>query len=50
MSELRPRHESSQEFKDLMEGMDIPCDLVVPAKPPDWLDKDAFFRGQGPML
>lgn len=30
----------------LAEGIDVPCNLSVPAKPPDWLDKDKYNRGR----
>ena len=46
MKRLKSLDEPSDEFKELIEGMDIPCDLVIPKQPPEWLDKDAFFRGQ----
>ena len=36
----------SNEFKQMMEGIDIPSNLQVPDQPPVWLDKEAFFRGQ----
>ncbi len=36
----------SEEFKEIVEGMEILCDLHVPKEPPVWLDKDSFFRGQ----
>jgi hypothetical protein len=46
MGELKLDERMSDEFKHLIDGMDIPCDLVVPKTPPVWLDQDAFFRGQ----
>ena len=46
MVELKFEKEASDEFQDLVEGMDIPCDLVIPKSRPVWLDESAFFRGQ----
>lgn len=46
MANLKIFQEPCKEFKDLIEGMDIPCDLTIPKEPPKWLDKEAFFRGQ----
>lgn len=36
----------SDQFQEIVEGIDIPCNLQVPEQPPDWLDKEAFCRGQ----
>ena len=38
--------EPSSELVDFMEGMHILCDLQVPEKPPDWLDKDKYMLGR----
>ena len=38
--------EPSSELVDFMEGMHIPCDLQVPEKPPDWLDKEKYMLGR----
>ena len=46
MAKLKVLYEPSEEFKELIESMDVPCDLVVPKVPPEWLDKEAFGRGQ----
>lgn len=38
--------EPSAELEDFMQGMDEECDLKVPEKPPDWLDKDKYMLGR----
>ena len=30
-------------LKDLAEGIDIPCELRIPAEPPPWLDKGPYL-------
>ena len=34
------------ELEELAEGMEIPCGLKVPSQPPEWLDKDKYYRGR----
>ena len=36
----------SELLKELAEGIDIPCQLKIPEKPPEWLDKAKFERGR----
>ena len=36
----------SEDFKHLLTGIDIDCDLEVPEDEPAWLDKDLFERGR----
>ena len=38
--------ETMSQLEELAEGMDIPCQLKVPSQPPEWLDKDKYYRGR----
>ena len=36
----------SAALEEIAEGMEEPCELVVPAEPPPWLDKELFMIGK----
>ncbi len=46
MNSLESAGMVSKELEEILEGIDIPCNLQVPEEPPVWLDKEAFYRGQ----
>ena len=33
-------------IRELARGIDVPCELKVPAEPPPWLDKEKYERGR----
>ena len=33
-------------LNELSDGIHVPCDLKIPSNPPEWLDKDKFYRGR----
>ena len=36
----------SEEFQKIVDGMNEPCDLLVPGEPPEWLDRELFEIGR----
>lgn len=42
--------EASEDFQRLLTGIEVECDLQVPDKEPEWLDKELFYKGRDHYL